>query len=67
MRWHDGVRCPKCGSSHVAKRGFDETQRDRQRYQCGDCEREFDDLTGTIFSVRAQHPKTWKSTTSIPG
>ena len=30
MRWPDGVRCHKCGSSHVAKRGFDETQRDRQ-------------------------------------
>ncbi len=59
MRWPGGVRCPKCGSSHVAKRGFDETQRDRQRYQCGDCEREFDDLTGTIFAGHHQPLRVW--------
>lgn len=46
MRWPDGVRCHKCVSCHVTKRGFDETQRDRQRYPCGDCKREFDDLIG---------------------
>ena len=48
MRWPMGVRCTSCDSSNVAKRGFDESQ--KERYRCSDCEREFDDLTGTIFA-----------------
>ena len=59
MRWPDGIRCHKCGSSHVTKRGFDETQIDRQRYQCSDCEQQFDDLTGTIFAWHHQPLRVW--------
>ncbi len=59
MRWPDGIRCHKCGSSHVTKRGFDETQIDRQRYQCSDCEQQFDDLTGTIFAGHHQPLRVW--------
>jgi transposase-like protein len=33
MRWTTGVHCPKCKSSEVIKRGKDETQPARQRYQ----------------------------------
>jgi len=31
MCWISGVRCTSCDSSNVAKRGFDETQKERQR------------------------------------
>ena len=34
IRWTEGVSCSKCGSKSVVKRGFDETQPHRQRYQC---------------------------------
>ena len=49
MRWSEGVKCPHCGSMAITKRGHDERQKDRQRYECSDCHRQFDDLTGTIF------------------
>ena len=42
MRWPTGGRCTSCDSSNVAKRGFDETQKERQRYRCSDCQREFE-------------------------
>ena len=59
MRWLKGVRCTSCDSSNVAKRGFDETQEERQRYRCRDCQREFDDLTGTIFAGHHQPLRVW--------
>jgi hypothetical protein len=34
MRWADGVRCVHGGSSEVNKRGHDECQPHRQRYEC---------------------------------
>jgi transposase-like protein len=34
LRWPEGVSCPKCSSQDVVKKGFDETQSYRQRYQC---------------------------------
>ena len=33
-RWPDGVRCPTCGSTAVARHGRDDTQPNRQRYRC---------------------------------
>ncbi len=54
MRLADGVRCTSRASSNVAKRGFDDTQKERQRYRCSDCQREFDHLTGTIFAGHHQ-------------
>ena len=59
LRWPDGVRCPGCGSAAVNKRGFHDHQGHRQRYSCQECERQFDDLSGTIFEGHRQSLKTW--------
>ncbi len=59
LRWSQGVTCCKCGSKHVVKRGFDETQPHRQRYQCQACKSRFDDLSGTIFAGHHQPLQTW--------
>ena len=48
LRWPEGVTCSKCDSKHVVKRGFDETQSHRQRYQCHTCQSRFDDLSDTM-------------------
>jgi len=37
LRWPDGVECPSCESKQVIKRGFHDTELDRQRYECPDC------------------------------
>ena len=50
LRWPDGVKCPSCQSTQVIKRGFDDTEPARQRYECHDCDTRFDDLTDTIFA-----------------
>ena len=54
LRWPDGIACPSCQSKHVIKRGFDDTEPARQRYECHDCDTRFDDLTDTIFA--GHHP-----------
>ena len=59
LRWSQGVTCCKCSSKHVVKRGFDETQPYRQRYQCQACKSRFDDLSGTIFAGHHQPLQTW--------
>lgn len=59
LRWAEGVSCPKCGSRKINKRGKDETQPHRQRYQCQDCHAHFDDLTDTIFARHHQPLRTW--------
>jgi transposase-like protein len=59
IRWSAGVSCLKCEGSQVVKRGFDETQAKRQRYQCKDCHIRFDDLTRTIFAGHHQPLRTW--------
>lgn len=59
MRWKTGVCCPKCNSPSVVKRGKDETQPDRQRYQCKSCRTHFDDLTDTIFAGHHQPLRMW--------
>ena len=44
----------------VVKYGRDETQPERQRYHCrGECNRYFDDLTGTIFEGHHQPLSVW--------
>ena len=42
LRWPDGVACPSCQSTHVIKRGFDDAEPARQRYECHDCDTRFD-------------------------
>ena len=59
LRWPDGVKCPFCASSEIIKRGFDEKERTRQRYECKECTKRFDDLSGTIFSGHHQPLKIW--------
>src|SRR5712691_5284865 len=59
LRWPDGVECPACQSKQVIKRGFDDTEPARQRYECTDCHKRFDDLTDTIFAGHHQPLKVW--------
>jgi len=59
LRWPEGIKCPKCGTNQVNKRGFHNTQAHRQRYQCAQCGKQFDDLTDTIFEGHHQALKTW--------
>jgi transposase-like protein len=59
LRWPDGVVCPSCESQQVIKRGFDDTEPVRPRYECHDCHARFDDLTDTIFAGHHQPLKGW--------
>ncbi len=59
LRWPEGVTCCKCGSKQVVKRGLDETQPHRQRYQCQACQSRFDDLSHTVFAGHHQPLQTW--------
>ena len=59
LRWPDGIICPSCQSIEVIKRGFDDTESARQRYECHGCHRRFDDLTDTIFAGHHQPLKVW--------
>jgi transposase-like protein len=59
LRWPDGMTCPSCQSTQVIKRGFDNTEPARQRYECKDCDTRFDDLTDTIFAGHHQLLKVW--------
>jgi transposase-like protein len=43
----------------VIRRGFDDTELARQRYECHDCHTRFDDLTDTIFAGHHQPLKVW--------
>jgi transposase-like protein len=43
----------------VIKRGFDDKEPAKQRYECKNCSKRFDDLTGTIFSGHHQSIKVW--------
>ena len=59
LRWPDGAQCPHCYQTDIAKRGFHESEPDRQRYYCNGCQRRFDDLTNTVFSGHHQPLKAW--------
>ena len=59
LRGPEGVQCPSCASQHVSKRGFDDTEPARQRYERYDCNTRFDDLTDTIFAGHHQPLKVW--------
>ena len=47
VRWRDGVECPRCRSDLTVKNG---NYGPFQRYLCKDCDRTFNDKTGTIFA-----------------
>ena len=59
LRWPDGIACPSCQSKEVIKRGFDDKELARQRYECHDGDQRFDDLTDTIFAGHHQPLKVW--------
>jgi hypothetical protein len=59
MRWPDGVTCQRRSSGSVIRNGRDETQPDRQRYECKGCHQRFDDLTDTIFAGHHQPLRTY--------
>lgn len=59
LRWPDGVDCPHCHAPYVVKQGRDDTQRFRQRYRCLNCQRKFDDLTGTVFAGHHLPLRQW--------
>jgi transposase-like protein len=59
LRWPDGIKCPSCTSKQIIKRGFDDTEPARQRYECHDCDTRFDDVTDTIFAGHHQPLKVW--------
>ena len=67
LRWPEGVRCPKWTSEQVIKRGMDEAQVHCQRYQCQGCERQFDDLSETIFAAGHQPLRAWMSCLYLMG
>ena len=52
LKWHDGVRCPRCGSekiSHIKK---------RDQFDCDECRYQFSVTAGTIF--HDSHLPIWK-------
>jgi transposase-like protein len=59
LRWPNGIEYPSCQSTHVIKRGVDDTESARQRYEYTDCHTRFDDLTDTIFAGHHQLLKVW--------
>ncbi len=59
LRWPDRIICPHCGSGDTIRRGKDDCQPERQRYQCKGCDQRFDDLTGTVFEGHHQPLKVW--------
>ena len=59
LRWQGRVCCTTCNSDNVIKRGKDDNEINKQRYECKDCTKRFDDLTGTIFASHHQPLKTW--------
>ena len=58
LRWSDGIFGHALWiDARLIKRGFDDTLPHRQRYHCHGCDRDFDDLTGTVLAGHHQ-PKT---------
>jgi transposase-like protein len=59
LRWPTGVQCAYCANKHVIRRGRDDKDPGRQRYECKDCGKRFDDLTHTVFAGHHQPLKMW--------
>ena len=56
IRWRDGVYCPRCRGESVIRYG---SYRVFQRYLCKDCDRTFNDQTGTIFEHSSVALRKW--------
>jgi transposase-like protein len=59
LRWGSGIHCAYCQSTHIMKRGRDDKEHSRQRYECKACGKRFDDLTYTVFAGHHQPLKVW--------
>lgn len=59
LRWGSEVKCPHCEAKEIVKRGRDEQEASRQRYECKGCGKRFDDLTNTVFAGHHQPLKVW--------
>jgi transposase-like protein len=59
LRWPEGVRCPHCDSAQIVRQGRDETEPQRQRYECRACHSRFDALTDTVFAGHHQPLRVW--------
>lgn len=59
LRWPEKICCAHCHSQNIIKRGKDERELYRQRYECKMCSKRFDDLTNTVFSGHHKPLKTW--------
>jgi transposase len=56
IRWRDGVYCPRCRAESVIRYG---SYRVFQRYLCKDCDRTFNDQTGTVFEHSVVALRKW--------
>ena len=56
IRWRDGVYCPRCRGESVIRYG---SYRVFQRYLCKDCDRTFNDQTGTVFEHSTVELRKW--------
>jgi transposase-like protein len=59
LRWPEKTQCPHCESDNIIRRGKDDTEPYKQRYECKSCFKRFDDLTNTVFSGHHRPLKTW--------
>lgn len=59
LRWPEKTCCPHCASENIIRRGKDDTEQYKQRYECKHCCKRFDDLTNTVFSGHHRPLKTW--------
>jgi len=56
IRWINGVKCIKCESKNVIKKGFWKKQ---QKYECKECGAYFNDLTDTVFAESKLPLRIW--------
>jgi len=56
IRWRDGVYCPRCRTESVIRYG---SYRVFQWYRCKNCDRTFNDKTGTVFEHSSIALRKW--------
>jgi len=53
----ENLKCPHCGSKNIHKYGKMHNRKYIQRYYCKNCEKTFNDLTGTILERHRLTPR----------
>ena len=56
VRWCNGLYCPRCRAESVIQYG---SYRVFQRYRCKNCDRTFNDQTGTVFEYSSVALRKW--------